>query len=125
MVVQHCYCVLLSFLSYFFVVVEFYSYIRESYWSENVCIAFVWFWHWINGGLIYELGRAPASSVFWERLFRFGFVSSFSVCWNLPVKSCEAELVFFFVFFFSCLLCSFFSHLFVCFGLLGKFFFLY
>lgn len=66
----------------------------------------------------YELGRAPASSVFWERLFRFGFVSSFNVCWNLPVKSCEAELAFFF-----CLLCSFFSHLFVCFGLLGKGFF--
>lgn len=68
----------------------------------------------------YELGRAPACSVFWERLFRFGFVSSSSVCWNLPVKSCEAELGFFFFF---CLLCSFFSHLFVCFGLLGKLFF--
>lgn len=46
----------------------------------------------------YELGRAPACSVFWERLFRFGFVSSSSVCWNLPVKSCEAELGFFLLF---------------------------
>lgn len=54
----------------------------------------------------YELGRAPACSVFWERLFRFGFVSSSSVCWNLPVKSCEAELVFFF-FSFVCFVLSF------------------